>query len=141
MVITGYEITRFIKSGVQVKVDDLNIPSYGADGALYTFRGSLERDLVIKPTNSVTISTLESVEMPTNLVGLLYIKSTYSRKGLVLVTNSPVDPGYIGKLTMRLFNSSNEVITLFKDGGIIQMVVHQLTNHVEAYKGRWMNGG
>lgn len=125
--------------GALKKQDNGSLPSYGPDGCGYTMRGAfLERsELVEIPSmGSLSIKTFESVKMPTNMIGLLYIKSTYARQGIILVTNSPVDPGYEGSLTIRLFNSGPKSVAIYTAGGLAMLIVHELNDSVAAYNGR-----
>lgn len=143
MMLTGRLIwgRGIIVGGFPQKIDDGVIPSYGLDGMLYTFRADMERVIYeLQPLQFALFKTLEYVHMPINCGGLLYLKSTYSRQGIVLTTNSPVDPGYAGKLSIGLFNASAECVYLVGAGGFMQMVVHQMSESVEAYSGRHQNG-
>ena len=144
MMLTGEQIwsRSIIRGGECVKVDDGVLPSYGLDGMLYTFRARVAwQHMTIGPLNFLCFDTLETVDMPKNCGGLLYLKSTYSRRGLVLTTNSPVDPGYEGSLKIGLFNGGLEPVKLFGQGGFMQLVVHEMSEEVEAYDGRWQSGG
>lgn len=145
MLLTGIEIVNrgIITPFKATKVDDGVTPSYGCDGMLYTLRGQCNFTLFkLFPLQSISFLTLEQIKMPLNCGGLLTVKSTYARKGIILVTNSPVDPGYEGYLTIRLFNSNNVGPALILDGsgGFIQLTVHRLSTTVNAYEGRWQNG-
>ena len=145
-VLTGNRLLELdiIQNGINYKADNGTIPSYGLDGCLYTFRTESPEDgkyrKVLQSFQSISFITYEAVCLPNNCVGYLFAKSTYSRKGLILVTNSPVDPGYCGRLTMRFFNSSDEPITIQLLGGLMQMIVHELTEPTDLpYNGRWQN--
>lgn len=131
-----------ILNGVTEKVDDNQLPSYGMDGALYTFRASplhgLDNRFYLLPQQSLVLQTLEQVWIPHNCVGLLWPKSTYTRQGVMLVTNSPVDPGYKGPLTIRFYNTHSAPVLIYLDGGLMQMTVHMLDDDtLLSYKGRW----
>lgn len=144
MVLTGDQLIEegIIVGGIDYKMDDGNVPSYGLDGALYTFRADLiPAILTVRPGRLVTLKTFEHVAMPVNRIGYLFGKSTYTRQGLVLVSNTPVDPGYRGSLSMVFFNATTEPIDLNLWGGLMQMTVHRLTRHTAMpYEGRWQDG-
>lgn len=57
-------------------------------------------------------ATLEWVEIPTHLVGILAGKSTRARQGLVLENAGYCDPGWRGELTVELFNLAPRPIRL-----------------------------
>lgn len=148
MTVMSGELLRksgIILNGVNEKVDDKILPSYGMDGALYTFRaretfGNLDV-YHLPPFRSISLLTLEEVWIPHDCIGRLYPKSTYSRQGVILVTNSPVDPGYKGPLAIRLFNTNfDQTVDIFLRGGLMQMVVDQLDDETRmGYNGRWAN--
>lgn len=140
--LTGKEIwsLRIIENGTPEKIDDGIVPSYGLDGMLYTFRGLTPQDynfLYLAPLQFVIVRTLESVRMPLNCGGLLTIKSRYGRKGIILTTASPIDPGYHGVLAMGLFNGNADTQVIDMRGGIMQMTVHAMSEKVPAYAGIW----
>lgn len=152
-VLAGEIIQRLhiVAGGIGYKYDDGKTPSFGLDGAAYTFRidpiyadggKTKTQRKVIQPGESFVFKTFETVDMPDDCVGTLYIKSTYARQGLILVTNSMVDPGYAGNLTMRVFNTSTEdPITINMLGGLMQMIVHKLAEPTNmAYNGRHQGG-
>lgn len=123
-----------------MKVDDGMTPSYGMDGMGYTLRGNLITDTVIEPGKILRMKSHDNIVMPLNCGGMLYIKSTYARRDLILITNSPVDPGYHGKLSLNLFNAGEYPVTVSCLGGIAMMVVWELGTEVSAYEGRWQHG-
>lgn len=140
-VLTGQEIhdQRIVRGTTGHKIDDQQLPSYGPDGCGITLRGLFLQEvnaIEVRAGGSISVKTVETVHMPTNMIGRLYIKSTYAREGIMLVTNAPVDPGYNGTLTIRLFNSSDRPKIIWKFGGLAMLVVEELTMEVEAYAGR-----
>lgn len=144
-VLTGEQIIAhdIVIPYIHHKQDDGKLPSYGPDGCLYTLRVDVVWEHCLLPSMaSIDLKTLEQVYMPLDCCGILTLKSTYNRKGLILVTNSPVDPGYNGPLTVRLFNSSSFTQVLYGEGGFMQLMIHRLEKGTDlAYNGRWQNGG
>lgn len=131
-----------IVNGLAFKQDDGETPSRGLDGMLYTFGADVYWDkYYIHPGQFLLFHTLEEVNMPIDCGGLLSLKSTYSRKGLILTTNSPVDPGYFGSLSIGLFNCTDELVQLWGRGGFMQMTVHRMEEAADApYYGRHQGG-
>lgn len=141
MISTGQSIIdqQIIIYAAPTKQDNGLLPSYGPDGCGYTMRGTFidKSEIVeIPPFKSVSVKTKEIVEMPNDMAGLLYIKSTYARQGIILVTNAPVDPGYNGTLTIRLFNSSEKTVKIYTMGGLAMLIVYKLIDSVPSYNGR-----
>ena len=54
------------------------------------------------------ISTLERLEMPSDLVGLVNIRSSYSRRGM-MTPPTVIDAGFKGKLTFLIIGTAHEV--------------------------------
>lgn len=144
MVLTGKQIVdmSIVTPAVAMKIDDMDMPSRGMEPNGYTLTSSDTREhVLVKPLATVTFKTHEVVNIPIGYVGTLYAKSTYARQGLILVTNTPVDAGYRGVLTMRFFNSGDRDVLVRPSGGLMQMIVHRLDEQPnEPYKGRWNNG-
>jgi len=142
--LTGAEIVarQLVTPAVSTKIDDGVVPSYGPDPAGYTLTADVDWvHWTLKPLESIKFLTKERVTIPRDYIGLLFCKSTYARRGIILVTNTPVDGGYEGPLTIRLFNSGDEPVLLWGQGGFMQMVVSQATGlESPAYTGRWMGG-
>lgn len=144
MNLTGLEIVNrgLVVPGFTVKQDDGVVPSYGPDPGGYTMTAAVNWDTyVLMPLHSIKFKTAEQVHIPKHLTGLLFCKSTYARQGIILVTNTPADGGYHGQLTIRLFNSGDEPVTLYGMGGFMQIVFSQNEGQeTGAYSGRWEHG-
>jgi dCTP deaminase len=86
-----------------------------------------DEDIVIPGKTFCVGMTEERVEMPANVVGFLWIRSSYGRKGLILMA-SVVDAGYCGNLALSMYNCSEDPIVIEKNGKrtICQIVFEQL---------------
>ena len=60
---------------------------------------------VIKPDELVLIHTLEYIELPNNVVGLINLRSSYARLGLT-IPPTVVDAGFKGELTIQMRGGS-----------------------------------
>jgi deoxycytidine triphosphate deaminase len=144
MYLTGKEIVKsgMIVPSVWAKVDDGVTPSFGPDPGGYTLTADVNWErYYLMPGRTVVMDSSEYIELPIDCIGHLFLKSTYSRQGLVLVTNSPVDGGYKGRLTFRLLNTSDHTVTLHGMGGFVQMCIARLFGDTSRYYGRWQQGG
>ncbi len=139
-VLSSKEILKrnIITPVLTTKHDDHVIPSYGLDGCLYTFRCKYRnRYWVMSQHTSVSLASIEDVTMPRDVMAVSYLKSTYSRQGLILCNGGVIDPGYTGNISVVLFNGGLGPVTLDLYGGIFQCVFHRLTESTDMpYQGR-----
>jgi len=61
--------------------------------------------MVIPPMRRILASTIETVEVPAGVIGLICLRSTWARLGL-MAPPTVADPGFKGTLTMEVFNGS-----------------------------------
>ena len=87
-----------------------------------------EQPFMLHPGEFVLGSTLESIEIPDDLVARLEGKSSLGRIGLLIhSTAGYVDPGWKGNLTLELSNVANLPITLYHGMKIGQLSFLQLS--------------
>lgn len=58
------------------------------------------------------LNTFERLELSPSMAASIGIRSYYTRKGLILLAGSQVDPGYEGYLTLGVYNASPRDFTL-----------------------------
>lgn len=68
--------------------------------------------------------TNEYIKIPRNCIGFLYLKSTYSRKGVILST-SPLEPEWEGRATLSLANLSDDKVELVVGKGVVQLMIYE----------------
>lgn len=110
-----------------VKVrEDAVVPSYGSDFAagadLYA---CCDRDVEIKPHETVMIPTGIALEIPTGFAGLIYARSGIATKMGLAPANKVgvIDSDYRGEVLVALHNHSNEVRIVNKNDRIAQLVI------------------
>lgn len=69
-------------------------------------------------------SSVEKFHMPHNVVGVCVGKSTYARCGLI-VNVTPLEPGWVGHLTLELHNTTQLPIRVYLREGIAQIMFHR----------------
>ncbi len=95
--------------------------------------------LVLDPLKRVLLHTTEVVEVPLESVGLVQLRSTFARMGL-MIPSTYADAGFKGTLTMEVFNSSIHRIRIHPGMHMWNMVI--VPAHYElAYGGRYMDQG
>jgi dCTP deaminase len=84
--------------------------------------------VVVQPGGLLLVGTLERVHFPNDLIGFLYLKSSYSRLGFLSWSQGIIEPGYTGGLTLVLNNASNIYIPVV--GG--QKICHLMFSQTDA---------
>jgi len=91
-------------------------------------------EFIIEPHESILIHTIEYIEMPTDIVGLINLRSSYARIG-ISIPPTVVDAGFKGELTIQLTNGSLPV-KLYKGERIIHLILVKMHDSVErGYQG------
>ena len=84
--------------------------------------------IVVHRDNLILASTLERVELPPNMLGSIYAKSSISRMGLQVDTASLVDPGYKGVLTLILSTITDIPVRIYAGHKICQLALSYTHN-------------
>ena len=77
----------------------------------------------LEPNECVLLSTEETIEVPPGWLGLVCLRSTFARLGLI---SSPTvaDPGFKGTLTLGVYNASKSPVLI--ESGIRLWSLHYL---------------
>lgn len=143
MLMAGEEIEEELREG------DLDIEPFSEDqleAASYDLRigrkvlaSHSEREINLEDVGSVIIhpgefgliNTYEKLDVPADIAGHIGIRSFYTRKGLVLLAGSHLDPGYEGYLTLGVYNAAPREITLDYKDGFCTVEFHALSEPVD----------
>lgn len=87
-------------------------PIGGERGRAVDLDKEKDRKISIRPGQFVATLTDEELGLPADICGRFGIKSVLARKGLVAFGGIQVDPGFIGRLAISLFNVGPESIDL-----------------------------
>ena len=99
------------------------------------------------PGRFTLASSVESFQMPTNLLGIVHDKSTWIRQGMS-VANTVIEPGWGPApdrpedgcfLTLELTFHGNEPLTIRAGSGIAQVIFHRIeepTSYSGKYQGQ-----
>jgi dCTP deaminase len=103
----------------------------------YDFR--LSAGVVLGPAEHHLAATMERVELGRSLVGMLHIRSSLAREG-ILASLALVDPGFRGQLTISLFNSGRKTIQLRAGERFVQLTLVRLGRDAATkYDGRYQD--
>ena len=133
MALSDTEITSAIKTGqirIRPRIAELN-PA-GVDLRI-------DRDLELNPGQQRLAATLERVELSENFLGILHIRSSLAREGII-ASLALVDPGFQGQLTVSLHNAGDRPVRLTRGERFIQLSMLRLgTPATQTYTGKYQN--
>jgi len=90
------------------------------------------------PQEYVLVGTLETIKVPSDLMAVLYPRSSTNRKGLSLDLTGIIDSGYEGQLTLPIRNNTHsQAVRLYPGERICQIVFEELTEAVNARKSKY----
>lgn len=86
--------------------------------------------ILVKPKQLVVVITLESLELPNNVLGRILTKGHLFSAGLLPV-NTYADPGFSGRLGIVLYNVSNNYLKLRQGAPLAKIEFSVLAEPVE----------
>src|SRR5260370_34701764 len=99
----------------------------------------LDRSLRLRPGQHTLVATIERVELSENFLGILHIRSSLAREGIV-ASLALVDPGFRGQLTVSLYNAGDRLVSLKNGERFIQLSLLRLgMPATHAYVGKYQN--
>jgi dCTP deaminase len=99
----------------------------------------VDSNVVLRPGHQKLVATTERVELSENFLGILHIRSSLAREG-VIASLALVDPGFQGQLTVSLYNAGDRLVRLQKGERFIQLSLFRLgTPAQHAYSGNYQN--
>ena len=86
--------------------------------------------------------TVETFNIPRNVIGFCLGKSTYARSG-VIVNTTPLEPGWRGRLVLEFSNSADLPVRIYANEGIAQVTFFEsdedcLTSYADR-QGKYQN--
>lgn len=103
LIVKGFDEKNLTPNGYDVTINEIFIPSR----CMKTDAGKL----VVPPLTWFLIGTREVFEMPRDIVGQLWIRTSWARKG-ILSSFGKVDAGFRGNLTLSAFNASSAEVEI-----------------------------
>jgi len=87
----------------------------------------------------LVMKTVESVNMPENLLAIMTPRSTLFRSG-VYVFGGQTPPGYKGGLTLGIYNMGKEPFDLEMGSRIVHIMFFEVKGKSNLYRGQWQGG-
>ena len=98
-----------------------------------------EDSFVFKPGKYYLIKTMEKVNLPTNLSGIIFPRTTMFRSGLGLF-NGIVQPGYSGELSFGVCNLGQADIKVSFGARVAHITFQEVLGEGNQYRGQWQGG-
>ncbi len=103
------------------------------------FDPNQETNFTFEPGKYYLVKTIEKVNLPTDLSGIIMPRTTLFRSGLGLF-NGVVQPGYCGELTFGICNLGKSDITVSFGARIVHITFHEVLGEGNQYRGQWQGG-
>lgn len=103
------------------------------------FDNKKNKSITIKPGESFLVTTIEKVNLPTDLTANMWLRSTLYRSGIIL-SGGNISPGYCGELSFLLFNAGSAKVKIELGSRIVHILFWQVAGKTNAYRGQWQNG-
>ncbi len=94
---------------------------------------------IFEPGKYYLVKTIEKVNLPVNLSGIIFPRTTMFRSGLGLF-NGIVQPGYSGELTFGVCNLGKSNIKISFGARIVHITFHEVLGEGNQYRGQWQGG-
>lgn len=94
---------------------------------------------IFQPGKYYLIKTMEKVNLPTTLSGIIFPRTTMFRSGLGLF-NGIVQPGYSGELTFGLCNLGKSNIKISFGARVAHIIFQEVLGQGSKYRGQWQGG-
>lgn len=107
--------------------------------SLAKFKEGKEKFFSFKKSKYYLIKTIENVNLPKDIAGHIYTRSTLFRSGLLLEVTQ-IAPGYCGELTFGLLNAGNIDIKIALGARIAHVQFERVEGGGSLYRGQWQGG-
>lgn len=125
----GYEFGVLNTRKIEM-VDTKDMEKYS--DTMNTEKHSADEGVVVHPGEFILGSTLETVNVPKDLVARVEGRSSYGRLGIIIhATAGFVDPGFEGDITLEIQNLGNAPVKLYPEDRVCQIVFETMTSDAE----------
>ena len=103
------------------------------------FEENKNNSITIKPGQYFLGKTVEKINTPKDLFGIYFLRSTYWRSGVKLVSGM-LGPGYCGEIIFPLYNAGPSNIKVEMGARVIHVFFVRIEGQTAEYKGQWQGG-
>lgn len=98
-----------------------------------------DNSFVFEPSKYYLVKTMEKVNLPITVSGVIFPRTTLFRSGLALF-NGIVQAGYAGELTFGLCNLGKSNIRVSFGARIVHITFQEIRGEGNQYRGQWQGG-
>jgi len=120
-------------------VEERHTPDAKLVGKHDPAKAEAENFFVFEPGRYYLVKTMEKVNIPTTLSGIIFERTTIFRSGLGLF-NGIVQPGYSGELTFGIANLGQSKIKISFGARVVHITFHEVLGEGNQYRGQWQGG-
>ena len=119
-IVDPFEEKNLTPNGIDLRIKEIMLDGEVQPGG----------EFQLLPGEWMLVSTLEVIDMPGDLVGNLWLRSSWIRKGM-LSSFGVVDSGFNGTLTMSGFNAGQDPIAISSGDRYVQMIMIEMSGDAE----------
>lgn len=120
-------------------VEERSTPNVVSKGKYAPDKKENENYFIFEAGKYYLIKTIEKVNLPVTLSGIIFPRTTMFRSGLGLF-NGIVQPGYCGELTFGVCNLGANPIKISFGARIVHITFHEILGEGNQYRGQWQGG-
>ncbi|MFH1192148.1 MAG: hypothetical protein V1655_01605 [bacterium] len=120
-------------------IDDRSTPTAIQKGKYDPDKKENENYFIFESKKYYLIKTIEKINLPVTLSGIIFPRTTMFRSGLGLF-NGIVQPGYCGELTFGICNLGASPIKISFGARIVHITFHEVLGEGNQYRGQWQGG-
>ncbi len=120
-------------------VEERNTPDVVSIAVNDESKKEIDNSFVFEPGKYYLIRTMEKVNLPTTLSGVIFPRTTLFRSGLALF-NGVVQPGYSGELSFGICNLGKSKIRVAFGARVVHITFQEILGEGNQYKGQWQGG-
>ena len=95
--------------------------------------------VALKPGEYYLMRTIETVNLPDDLIAYPQPRGTLHRSGVLLLCNQ-VNPGYCGQLTFGLANLGKNIMEIEMGARVSHIIFEKVEGGGSRYRGQWQGG-
>ncbi len=120
-------------------VEERDTPKINSIAKYDSEKPEKENYFVFEPGKYYLIKTIEKVNLPITISGIIFPRTTLFRSGLGLF-NGVVQPGYSGELTFGICNLGKSNIKVSFGARVVHITFHEVLGEGNQYRGQWQGG-